>query len=374
MKKKIIWWECHLTDHQFYTIKELAEKFEITLISEKTNNKDRIIQGWKNSNYNFDSIVYFDKYLNGLLTILRNKNCPIIFAGPFESWKSILVLMISIFKKNEIYILSEPFSDTNEGMFNDNINFKTILKNKFRFYIYKLYALFLFSRIKAFFVISKKAYHQYLSLNVPEFKLFPYCYFIPNNYIPIANDIQVNKENLRLLFLGTLSYRKGIDLLIEAVCELNASNYQLTLDIYGSGDFSKFDKNNDKIKYKGIVPFGEAPKYMSNYDILVLPSRFDGWGVVVNEAIIARIPVLCSSNVGASDMIKLYECGLIFEKLTVNGIKSSLIKIIENKDLFSIWRNNLKILNKNITTKEGADFIFNVINNFKVDKKKWYEV
>ena len=126
--------------------------------------------------------------------------------------------------------------------------------------------------------------------------------------------------------------------------------------------------------YKGIIPFGEAPKYMSNYDILVLPSRFDGWGVVVNEAIIARIPVLCSSNVGASGMIKLYECGLIFEKLTVNEIKSSLIKIIENEELFSIWRNNLTILNKNITTKEGADFIFNVINNFKVDKKKWYEV
>jgi glycosyltransferase involved in cell wall biosynthesis len=374
MKKKLIWWECHLTDHQFYTIKALSDKFEITLISEKTNNKSRVKQGWKNSKYNVENIIYIKKYFKALRILIKNDECPIIFAGPFESWKTIFALIFSVFKKNEIYILTEPYSDTNEGLFNDNFIFFSYLKKKTRNFLYQLYSFLFFHKINAFFVISKKAYYQYLSLKVPECKLFPYCYFVPNINSNFKIEEYINSSNFKLVFVGNLSKRKGIDLLIEAIHELNVLNYNITLDIFGPGDFSKFDKNYSNITYKGVIPFGETSQVISKYNILIVPSRFDGWGVVVNEAIYAKVPVICSSNTGASGMIKMHNCGLIFNEVTVDKIKEALIKVLEAPNILIKWRDNLNILNNIITPNDGAEYIFKVINNIDVNKSQWYEV
>lgn len=374
MKKKLIWWECHLTDHQFYTIKALSDKCEITLISEKTSNTSRVKQGWKNSNYNFENIIYIDKYFKALRIINKNDECPIIFGGPFESWKTIFALIISIFNKKEIYILTEPYSDTNEGLFNDNFVFYNFLKNKTRIFLYQLYSFLFFHKINAFFVISKKAYYQFLSLKVPECKLFPYCYFVPNINSNFKKELDINLSNFKLVFVGNLSMRKGIDLLIEAIHELNLLRYNITLDIFGPGDFSRFDMSYPMITYKGVIPFGETTQFISKYDILIVPSRFDGWGVVVNEAIYAKVPVICSSNTGASGMIKLHNCGLIFNEVTVDKIKNALLTVLETPQILIEWRNNLNILNNIISPNDGAEYIFNVINNIDVNKSKWYEV
>ena len=43
---------------------------------------------------------------------------------------------------------------------------------------------------------------------------------------------------------------------------------------------------------------------MAAADVLVLPSRFDGWGAVVNEALMVGTPVICSDRCGASDVIE----------------------------------------------------------------------
>src|SRR5437870_11248743 len=43
---------------------------------------------------------------------------------------------------------------------------------------------------------------------------------------------------------------------------------------------------------------------MDSADLLVLPSRYDGWGAVINEALMSGIPAICSDNCGAADLVR----------------------------------------------------------------------
>lgn len=59
----------------------------------------------------------------------------------------------------------------------------------------------------------------------------------------------------------------------------------------------------DKVKLLGTKPQPEVPTYMQQADIFILPSVYDGWGAVVNEALQAGCYVICSDAAGASDLL-----------------------------------------------------------------------
>ena len=52
---------------------------------------------------------------------------------------------------------------------------------------------------------------------------------------------------------------------------------------------------NLEIKYEGVAPFQQLPRYYHEADIYVFPTLADEWGVVVNEAMIAGLPVLVAA-------------------------------------------------------------------------------
>lgn len=58
------------------------------------------------------------------------------------------------------------------------------------------------------------------------------------------------------------------------------------------------------IEYCGTMENKQVQSFIANCDILVLPSVYDGWGAVVNEALIQGTPVVCSEDCGASTLLK----------------------------------------------------------------------
>ena len=64
-------------------------------------------------------------------------------------------------------------------------------------------------------------------------------------------------------------------------------------------------------------------------DLLLLPSRKDGWGAVVNEALMCGVPVICSDNCGAADLLREPWRGAIFKAGSVEGLRERLQEWIE---------------------------------------------
>jgi glycosyltransferase involved in cell wall biosynthesis len=125
-------------------------------------------------------------------------------------------------------------------------------------------------------------------------------------------------EPLVFLFCGQMIRRKGVDLLLAAFDRLAGKGLDVELRLVGrEADLPEFLKAvspaaRARIHYEGFQPPERLPCYFARSDVFVLPSRHDGWGVVVNQALGAGLPVITSDAVGAG--LDLVEDG-------VNGLK-----------------------------------------------------
>lgn len=133
--------------------------------------------------------------------------------------------------------------------------------------------------------------------------VFPFAYFIDQSQ-SAESDIVCKREVIRVGYLGRLVQMKGVHNLIAAVSMLKKETVELC--IAGSGEMEqelrlKADLLGVSVKFIGTIPMSDTNSFLSDLDILVLPSiAKDGWGVVVSEALLAGTPVIATTCVGAS--------------------------------------------------------------------------
>jgi glycosyltransferase involved in cell wall biosynthesis len=127
--------------------------------------------------------------------------------------------------------------------------------------------------------------------------------------VPYAADNQVfanpnervRSENLHLLYTGQLVERKGLSPFLACLAQWCHAHPKrsVSLSVVGSGDqFDKIRKielpSNLQVEFKGSVQFKDLPCHYHNADLYVYPTLADEWGLVVNEALSAGLPVLGS--------------------------------------------------------------------------------
>jgi len=105
----------------------------------------------------------------------------------------------------------------------------------------------------------------------------------------------------------------------------------MIVDIIGDGpQRAMLEKQVKKHKLRNVNFLGykknkEIPQLMSTHDILVLPSVYDGWGAVVNEALQNGLYVICSDKCGAKDMLRHEMLGMVFK----GGCTEDLIRCLQ---------------------------------------------
>jgi len=110
----------------------------------------------------------------------------------------------------------------------------------------------------------------------------------------------------RFLFTGRLVPEKGIDVLASAYatyCESSARPWPLT--VCGTGPLASAFDGLANVELLGFVQPGEIGSVYARAGCLVMPSRFEPWGVAIHEATSAGLPVICTSACGASSRLVL---------------------------------------------------------------------
>jgi glycosyltransferase involved in cell wall biosynthesis len=93
-----------------------------------------------------------------------------------------------------------------------------------------------------------------------------------------------------------------------------------------------------RIEFAGFQPPEELPRFFARADVFVLPSRHDGWGVVVNQALGAGLPILCSDRVGgAHDLVRREVNGLTFPARDPEALRAAMQRIISEPELIERW-------------------------------------
>ena len=139
------------------------------------------------------------------------------------------------------------------------------------------------------------------------------------------------RQPLRFLFLGAVSARKGVPLLIEAWRALALKDSELWL----VGPITNREQSVIPIlpglKVMGKYPYEDLPALLRQCDVLVFPSYCEGFGLVLLEALASGMPIITTEATAGPDLIENGREGLLIPSGNLEALCEAIKYFVENE-------------------------------------------
>jgi glycosyltransferase involved in cell wall biosynthesis len=147
---------------------------------------------------------------------------------------------------------------------------------------------------------------------------------------------------LRLVFLGNLIPRKGLHVLLEALCRLPRDSWQL--EILGSTDadpaytraihrqIAKGDLGQ-QVRTSGLLANSELADHLAESQVLAMPSSYEGFGLAYLEAMGSGLPVIASAVGAVAELVSHERNGFLVDFGDVGALGQSISKLIRDRRL-----------------------------------------
>lgn len=170
------------------------------------------------------------------------------------------------------------------------------------------------------------------------------------------------REEVELLFVGSLISRKGVNILIEAIERLKGEEVIFRLKIAGDGP-ERFNLERkakeleilDSVNFMGYIPDpSRLFKLYRNADIFVLPTFSEGFPRVLYEAMGSGLPIITTPVSGISFIMKNKQNALFIRPGSVEDIVLKVKEIVQDKELRrSLIVNGYKIVSAFLDQDHG---------------------
>lgn len=141
---------------------------------------------------------------------------------------------------------------------------------------------------------------------------------------------------LRLLFLGQVTRRKGIDILLDAMRALEGLSIKLEIVGPLQTTLPTWVAADPRISLRGAVPRSAVDAFYTSADVLVFPTRSDGFGLTQLEAFRFGLPVIASDRCGtvATDRVD----GRILQDIDASALADVLRELLEQPAKLIAWQ------------------------------------
>ncbi len=367
---KIVNWQPLFTDHQQFTWRALQALLTkpITHVVGTSASETRAKQGWKGADLSDLDLVYLegkDWWQRGVSIIRTNPEAVHVFCGYWAERRYFPLIVYALWHKANVVIINESFSSESVGYLVEGKQLLNKIKANLRPLLYRAAtSLLMFAahgKPPALLAISLRAVAQFKQSGLRNEQVFPFGYFVPS--IPVtAQSSHISDTAIRLIFVGSLLPTKGLDIAIAAVTRCQQQGLPVNLDVYGVGDATKYITDETRgTTYRGTIPFGQAQAVIAQYDVLILPSRHDGWGVVVNEALLQGVPVITSENAGARCLVEANGAGAVFRNEDVSALQEILRRVSTDSNMLKAWRTNASKVKALIEPEVAAKYMYDVM-------------
>jgi glycosyltransferase involved in cell wall biosynthesis len=212
----------------------------------------------------------------------------------------------------------------------------------------------LFGLVDAFLAIGTANLRYYLSYGVRPERVFMMPYAVDNLFFSEgAERAHPAREELRnalgfaparpvILYASKITANKRPSDLLTAYIRLGAEGREPHPYLLFVGDGPQRRELEERaralgwssVRFVGFVGQHELPRYYDLCDLFVLPSEFEPWGLVVNEAMNAAKPVIASDRVGAAvDLVRDGRNGFIFPCGDIEALRSRLARLVVDAQL-----------------------------------------
>lgn len=358
---KIIFWQNVLSPHQSTYIRALANKkdIEVTLIVEEDISKHRKDMGWSIPNFGNTKILIRPEKAEIFQILKENEHESVhIFSG-IRAYPLVKVAFLQSLSFNII-----------RGILSESADLRG-LKGVFRLGLGKLEAFRFHNKIDFVLAIGNLGVQWFQKCGFSKNKIYPFGYFVENfteNKCDFRKNIEYRKDKFHLIFIGQLIERKGVDILLQALSGLKEMDW--FLDIIGDGkerrnieDLCEILNLSKHVNFHGLKKNIETIGFLKTADLLVLPSRYDGWGAVVNEALMCGIPVVCSNACGVADLINGSFRGEVFKTESIRDLRQILAHYILRGKKTPELSSKIKEWSKTIEGETAASYLLDIIKS-----------
>lgn len=157
--------------------------------------------------------------------------------------------------------------------------------------------------------------------------------------LPFKIDGKGDLSAKRVISIGRYAYDKGNDLLLQAWSVIEEKSPDWSLDIYGNGDIEPYRKEMvdlciDPHHCHLYGPISDVKKEYLSSSVFVLPSRFEGFGLVIIEAMACGVPVVAfDCENGPRSIIADGETGFLIPPFDINALAEKMMLLISDVEL-----------------------------------------
>lgn len=238
-----------------------------------------------------------------------------------------------------------------------------LIKKFMRRIKYSLYAK-RYGQIDMLLPVGSMAAHYYQACGFDKDKIFPFAYFVEQSNVTGSNDSE--NTPFKFLYVGRNIPLKRVDLLVEALEQISDHDWScdfigVSKDAIAQYGLSEYVQSHSK--FWGIQSNKKTKEIMTACDALILPSRYDGWGAVVGEALLSGIKVIVSSKVGAKDLVQNAAWrGSVFKAQSSADLKSKMLQLLDQGSLQKQERQAIKQWASHaISPQSGAEYFLDCI-------------
>lgn len=167
-------------------------------------------------------------------------------------------------------------------------------------------------------------------------------------YIQITDKKRENKDIITIGVVSRLEHIKGMDLVVPAFAKVYEKNKNIRLLMVGDGSLLKeMEEDANRLHLKNIIKFvgrqeqAALQSYYDKIDVLLMPSRSEGFGLTAIEGM-ARGCVLVASNTGGlPEVVREGYVGLLHQPESVDDLANKICSLIENPKHFEQMRSHL---------------------------------
>ena len=299
---------------------------------------------------------HFSNQIFGIL--IKDTADFVIVNGTYWSPNVVLALRYSYKRNKKVAFWSEPVFPVSNPIF---------------FKIKKLMLGPVFRYSHFLLAIGKQAAESYRQYGYPkQVYNIPYninsSLFAKENLDPyILKDLLTRfkpDKEIVLLSSGSLIQRKGMDILVRAFMQL-PDHLNARLLLMGDGESKKelqqLAANSSKVHFIGFQEKNMVPYWFNLADIFVFASRYDGWGLVINEALAAQKPVICSNTVGAAkDKLVNFQNAIVIDNEDVKNWSMALEQLITNGALRNKFIENSQVVKPELSSDFNAKKVYDI--------------
>lgn len=371
---KVCFWLNAPSNHQTLFLEALNQNEQVDLKVRYflKPSKDRLKLGWRDGG----SLYQYEKYVDNLDDALNCmtdwKDCIHILTGYSQAFnRDLLPLLI----KNNIRWIhwSERYGVTLAAKLNYSIWAFKIARPFFLLLTKRFYGKLVDRYAMGCFALGELAQRDFKLMGIQDSKISDLFYttehFAKTKQSP--SELQCFPYKYKFLFCGKLDKRKGINDLLYAFSQLsNADDWGVVLvgrdttDGYFQRLALKLGIEN-KVLFVGMVQAEYVNTFYSHCDVFILPSRFDGWGAVLNEAASYGMPLISTDQCGAAHhLITKSGNGQMVKAGNIKELASAMALYIMNISLIAKHGEKSKAIYNDFTAEKN-------VNRFITSIKQW---